>query len=136
MTNPKINNLLIPNVTRAKPKGQVENQKHLESSDPNEFKSLLQEKIQAQSPDQGIRLSIHASKRLEQRNMKIDAPELKKIKEGIEKLEQKGGQDSLLITSLGAYIVDVPNRTVVTAVDKESLQESVFTKIDSTIVLS
>ena len=51
------------------------------------------------------------------------------------KLKEKGGKESLIITSTGAYIVDVKNNTIVTAIDKENLKENIFTKIDSTILL-
>ena len=49
------------------------------------------------------------------------------------KLRAKGGKDSLVITDQAAYIVDVKNNKVVTAVDKGSMNENVFTKIDSTV---
>lgn len=133
MTNGKINNILIPNVTRSS--GTEKVQQPEKNVNPNEFSNLLQETIEAQQP-QGIKLSVHAAKRLQDRNMEVDGAELKKIQSGIDKLALKGGNDSLLITSKGAYIVDVPKRTIVTAIDKESISENVFTKIDSTVILN
>ncbi|MGB0454593.1 MAG: TIGR02530 family flagellar biosynthesis protein [Bacteriovoracaceae bacterium] len=136
MTNGNINNILIPNVNRANLKEQVTNDKK-SVENPDEFKSLLKEQLSGiEKQEQGIKLSVHAAKRLQERSMDVDAPELKKLKEGMEKLEKKGGQDSLLVTNKGAYIVDIPNRTIVTAIDKESLTENVFTKIDSTLILT
>jgi len=133
MTNGKINNILIPNVTR--PSNTEKVQQSEKNVNPNEFSSLLQETIEAQQP-QGIKLSVHAAKRLQDRNMEVDGAELKKIQSGIDKLASKGGSDSLLITSKGAYIIDVPKRTIVTAIDKDSISENVFTKIDSTVILN
>ena len=133
MTNGKINNILIPNVTRSSNSEKV--QQTEKNVNPNEFSSLLQETIEAQQP-QGIKLSVHAAKRLQDRNMEVDSAELKKIQSGIDKLALKGGSDSLLMTSKGAYIVDVPKRTIVTAIDKDSISENVFTKIDSTVILN
>lgn len=133
MTNGKINNMLIPNVTRTG--GSEKVQKTDKNVNPNEFSNLLQEKIDSQQA-QGIKLSVHAAKRLQDRNMDVDSSELKKIQSGIDKLALKGGNDSLLITSKGAYIVDVPKRTIVTAIDKDSISENVFTKIDSTVILN
>jgi hypothetical protein len=40
-----------------------------------------------------------------------------------------------VLTSKAAYIMDVPNSTIVTAMDKSKLGENVFTKIDSTLIL-
>ena len=54
----------------------------------------------------------------------------------MDKLKTKGGQDSLVITGKAAYIVDVPKNTIVTAIDKDSMSENVFTKIDSTILMN
>jgi flagellar operon protein len=51
-------------------------------------------------------------------------------------LKLKGGQDSLVITGKAAYIVDVSKNTIVTAIDKDSIGENVFTKIDSTILMN
>lgn len=133
MTNGNINNILIPNVTRTSTTDKV--QKKEGNANPNEFNDLLKETIESQQ-QQGIKLSVHAAKRLQDRNMDVDGAELKKIQSGIDKLALKGGNDSLLITSKGAYIVDVPKRTIVTAIDKDSINENVFTKIDSTVILN
>ena len=134
MTNGNINNILIPNVTRT---GRTEkvNKQVDKNANPNEFNNLLKETIESQQSE-GIKLSVHAAKRLQDRNMDVDGAELKKIQSGIDKLASKGGNDSLLITGKGAYIVDVPNRTIVTAIDKDSISENVFTKIDSTVILN
>ena len=134
MTNGNINNILIPNVTRTGNSSKV-SKKIEKDVNPNEFNNLLKETIESQQSE-GIKLSVHAAKRLQDRNMSVDGAELKKIQSGIEKLASKGGNDSLLITSKGAYIVDVPKRTIVTAIDKDSISENVFTKIDSTVILN
>jgi flagellar operon protein len=75
-------------------------------------------------------------KRLQERNMSLDREEFQKLQSAIEKLKTKGGQDSLVITGKGAYIVDVPKNTIVTAIDKDNIGENVFTKIDSTILMN
>ena len=45
------------------------------------------------------------------------------------------GPRSLVITNKAAYVVDVDKNTVVTAVDKNNMNENVFTKIDSTLFM-
>lgn len=74
-------------------------------------------------------------KRLQERNIELDGNEYMKLKEAIGKLRNKGGHDSLVITQKAAYVVDVDKNTVVTAVDKNNMNENVFTKIDSTIFM-
>ena len=101
------------------------------------FKDLLKKRFDSKkSVDQGVKLSGHAKKRLEERNLDFNANEYIKIKDAIDKLREKGGRDSLVVTEQAAYIVDVDNETVVTAMDKNDMAENVFTKIDSTLFLN
>ena len=142
MVDGKVNSLLIPNVSKLPKHTEVDNTELLKG-DPSEFKSLLNDKIQDKQGlpeelnvrNQGIKLSAHAQKRLQERNLEMDGAEFFKVKNGIQKLKSKGGQDSLIITKNAAYIVDVKNNTIVTAIDKGKVNENVFTKIDSTLII-
>ncbi len=129
--------MLIPNVSKL-PKHQNAG-KNLkgEKIDSAEFDNLLKERIAPQVPhgEKPISLSVHAAKRLKERNMDIDNDEFFKLRSAFKKLQEKGGQDSLVITEKGAYIVDVANQKVVTAIDKDNIAENVFTKIDSTVLV-
>lgn len=141
MANPKINNILIPNVTSLPSNKNVENTNKLKSGETSEFKGLLDGAIDQSQPqitkqDKGIQLSTHAMRRLQERNISIDKEEYAKLQTAMDRLKLKGGQDSLVITGKAAYIVDVPKNTIVTAIDKDSIGENVFTKIDSTILMN
>jgi flagellar operon protein len=59
-----------------------------------------------------------------------------KVKDAMSKLKDKGAKQSLVVTDKAAYIVDVKNNKLVTAVDKASMNENVFTKIDSTLFVN
>lgn len=137
----KINNILIPNVSKLPGQQKVDLKDKLGNEGrADEFKNLLQEQF-APTPapldpmvgQHGIRLSTHAAKRLQERDLQMDGNEFFKIKGAIEKLKSKGGRDSLVITNKAAYIVDVANNKIVTAIDKGNMAENVFTKIDSTL---
>ena len=141
MANPKINNILIPNVTSLPTNKNAENANKLKSGETSEFKGLLDGAIDQSAtgipPQQkGIQLSTHAMRRLQERNISIDKEEYTKLQTAMDRLKLKGGQDSLVITGKAAYIVDVPKNTIVTAIDKENIGENVFTKIDSTILMN
>jgi flagellar operon protein len=88
------------------------------------------------SESHGIHFSGHAKKRISERNLEVDSDEFLKLRSAMDKLKVKGGNDSLVVTSKAAYIVDVKNNTVVTALDKEQMSENVFTKIDSTMFIN
>ena len=131
-----INNILIPNVTKTNGQKKVDVSNRLsKNSEGSEFKNLLSE-IKEKPIHSGINLSTHAAKRLAERQIDFNGEEYLKVKEAITRLKAKGGKDSLVITDKAAYIVDVANEKVVTAVDKMSMNESVFTKIDSTVFMN
>ena len=136
MTNGKVNNILIPNVSKISSDKKVSlDNKLAKGVNESEFKSLLDEQVQGQGLNHGIQLSTHAAKRLQERNLSMDSDEFFKLKGAMDKLKTKGGQDSLVITDKAAYIVDVPKNRIVTAIDKNSILDNVFTKIDSTVIV-
>ena len=96
----------------------------------------MKKRVDQEASDTDIKLSGHAKKRLEERNLNFDGQEFLKIKEAIGKLKEKGGHDSLVVTDKAAYIIDVDKSTVVTAIDKADMSENVFTKIDSTYFIN
>ena len=137
----KVNNFLIPNVSSIPSESQkAEKANALKSGEKSEFKGLMDRELlqpQIKPTDIGpeIKVSTHATKRLQERNIELDGNEFMKLKEAMGKLRAKGGHDSLVITNKAAYVVDVDKNTVVTAVDKNNMNENVFTKIDSTIFM-
>lgn len=137
MTGGKINNFLVPNVSKLKGQQKVDLRDHLKKGSlPGEFDEVLKGKIdekQSAKELNEIQLSSHAVKRMKERNLEMDTNEYFKLKKAINTLKNKGGRDSLVITDKAAYIVDVNNNKVVTAIDKAKMSENVFTKIDSTL---
>lgn len=137
MANPKVNNMLIPNVSRIGGNREAELNRKVDTNAPSEFDGLLREQLEGLKPQsEGLSLSTHAARRLKERNLEMDASEYTKLKGAIDKLKTKGGQDSLVITGKAAYIVDVPNNRIVTAIDRDNMAENVFTKIDSTLIVN
>lgn len=141
----KVNPFLIPNVSSIPSEQQkIEKSNTLKPGEKSEFKGLVDQlgqtdirhpQIQKKDVGQEVNVSTHAMKRLQERNIELDGNEYMKLKEAIGKLKGKGGHDSLVITDKAAYVVDVDKNTVVTAVDRASMNENVFTKIDSTIFM-
>ena len=121
----------IKSLLRSKPLQKGEG-KRQSNQDPS-FTNFLEKEVQE---DKNVRFSKHAQKRLEERKVSMDGDEYLKLKEGIDKLKEKGGKDSLIVTNEAAYIVDVDNEMVVTAFDKDDMSENVVTKIDSTLFIN
>jgi len=80
-----------------------------------------------------VKFSNHALKRLESRNIQLSDNDLSKIQNAVEKAEAKGSKDSLVMMDKTAFIVNIPNKTVVTAIAVADSNESVFTNIDSVV---
>lgn len=106
------------------------------SNEQSEFEKILNEKSETKNNnDDGLKVSTHAMKRLQERSIEMDGDELLKLRDAVNKLKLKGGKESLVLTGKAAYIVDVPKNTIVTAMDKKNLADNVFTKIDSTLIM-
>jgi flagellar operon protein len=80
-----------------------------------------------------LKFSSHATKRLESRNIELDESTINKLQSAVEKAESKGSKDSLVMLNDTAFIVNIPNRTVVTALAKSDSEENIFTNIDSVV---
>ena len=104
-----------------------------ESRGPAFAEQLRRARDQASSG--GFTLSAHAQQRIEQRGISLNPAEQQLLNDALFQLESKGARDALLLRSDAAFIVNVPSRTVVTAVDTNELKERVFTQIDSAIML-
>lgn len=60
---------------------------------------------------------------------------MEKLKEGIQRIREKGGNDSVVLSGNRAYVVSVKNNTVVTVMEGKDLKENVFTNIDSMTIV-
>ena len=97
------------------------------------FQDVLRRKAQ---PEAGsLKFSKHAMGRLADRNIELDDSQLERLASGTRKAEQKGIRDSLVIVDSLAFIVNVPNQTVVTAMDSTQTDENIFTNINGAVIM-
>ena len=80
-----------------------------------------------------VKLSKHAQQRLEKRDIKLSSNEMEKINNAVQKAEAKGSKDSLVMMDNTAFLVNIPNKTVITAMSLAGANENVFTNIDSVV---
>jgi flagellar operon protein len=95
------------------------------------FGDLLKEKVVPQE----LKFSAHAETRIRSRGIKLDKELKQKLNEAVRNVASKGGKDALIMANESAFIVNVPSRTVVTALDSGILKDNVFTNIDSAAVI-
>lgn len=85
--------------------------------------------------EEPLKFSAHAKARLQSRNIDLNAEDMAQLQEAVKKVQAKGSKESLILSDKGAFLVSVENNTVITAMDRGSLKENVFTNIDSTIMI-
>lgn len=83
-----------------------------------------------------VQFSKHAEKRLNTRNIELSQADKSKLESAMGSLQKKGARDSLILMGELAFIVNVPSKTVVTAMTKDQMKEQVFTNIDSTMLMN
>jgi len=100
----------------------------INESESHSFQSILQKELRA------VKFSAHAQERLKSRNVEFSEQEMNKLERAVSRAEEKGSRDSLVMMDKVALIVNIKNRTVVTALDNQSMREHVFTNIDAAII--
>lgn len=95
------------------------------------FQEILEQRQNAGE----VRFSKHAAGRLADRNIELTKAQMERLTEGTAKAQQKGIKDSLVIVDDLAFIVNVPNHTVVTAMDQNDTTENIFTNIDGAVII-
>lgn len=114
-------NLYFQNV---KPEKTTESKKETVS-----FQEVLNAKV-----EQKVKFSKHANQRLENRNIALSEDQLERLNQGVGQARTKQIQESLVMMDNLAFIVNVKNNTVITAMEQgESGQ--VFTNIDGAVIV-
>lgn len=98
------------------------------------FAEILQEKQSAQKASE-LKFSKHAAMRLEHRNISLSPEQNERLEAGVQKASEKGINESLVVVDSLAFIVNIPNKTVVTAIDSQESQENIFTNIDGAVIV-
>jgi flagellar operon protein len=82
----------------------------------------------------GVQLSGHARARIERRGIELDQQTLARLQHGVDRAAAKGSRESVVLVDDVAFVVSVKARTVITAVDRASMRDHVFTNIDSAVI--
>lgn len=80
------------------------------------------------------KFSKHAENRLSERNIELSDKVMKRLSAGMQAAGQKGINESLVMVDQLAFIVNVKNQTVITALDKDDSNGNVFTNIDGAVI--
>ena len=97
------------------------------------FRQILEQTNSKQTSS--ITFSKHANERLSSRNINLDAEQIERLNRGIMQAKEKSINESLVMMDNIAFIVNVKNNTVVTAMDQTANDSNIFTNIDGAVIV-
>ena len=95
------------------------------------FAEILEQKKSAETGE--LKFSKHASERLVSRNIDLSESQKERLNHAVRAAEAKGIKESLVMMDNLAFIINVKNNTVVTAV--AGGEEKIFSNIDGAVVV-
>ena len=102
----------------------------LSNQDFSKILSGFEQKVGAEE----VKFSKHAANRLSDRNIELTEDQMQRLNRGKAQAGEKGINESLILVDQLAFIVNVPNNTVVTAMDSNETKDNIFTNIDGAVI--
>jgi flagellar operon protein len=134
------NELFIPKVGPV-PQRDISSRAPADKGGPG-FDRLLRDTLSGGGVEAGaapgsgpLKFSAHAMSRIKDRSISMGGDLMARLEKAVDTAAQKGAKESLILSEDAAFIVSVKNKTVITVVDRNSMNGNVFTNIDSTVVI-
>ncbi len=100
------------------------------------FAEELKKQLENQTENGGVRFSKHAMERISERRIDLtEGGRLDRLNKAVELAGEKGSEDALVIIDSTAFLVSVRNNKVITTLSAEDMPGSIFTNIDSTVIM-
>ena len=99
------------------------------------FKDIVKAKAGVVDKPQELKFSKHAANRLVDRNISLSDEQIERLNTASTKASEKGIRESLVLMDSLAFVVNIPNNTVITALDKSETNLNVFTNIDGAVII-
>ena len=99
------------------------------------FNDILKAKSLETADKSELRFSKHAANRLIDRNISLSDEQKQRLTDATVKAGEKGIKESLVLMDSLAFVVNIPNNTVITALDKSETDLNVFTNIDGAVIV-
>lgn len=81
-----------------------------------------------------LKFSKHADDRMADRNINLTSEQMQRLEDAAKRASEKGIKESLVIVDKMAFIVNVKNNTVITAMDQLENEGNIFTNIDGAVI--
>ena len=100
------------------------------------FGAMLQQELaKSQSPAQSVEFSKHAISRAQERGIEVTPDLMDQLAGSVIRAQAKGATNILAMDTEKAFIINVPNAKVITAITQEEMKENIFTNIDGAVFL-
>ncbi|OHD66382.1 MAG: hypothetical protein A2096_03610 [Spirochaetes bacterium GWF1_41_5] len=93
---------------------------------PGKFSGMLEEKLA---------ISRHAEQRLEKRGITISEDEKTRLGKAADQAKARGAKETLVLVNNKAFLINTSTKTMITAMDRNSMNGNIFTNIDSAVIL-
>ena len=80
-----------------------------------------------------LKVSAHAAARLRDRGVHMSNADWQNVGAAVDRASQKGARDAYVMYGQHGFVVNVANRTVITAMNQQ--EETVVTNVDSVVVI-
>lgn len=114
--------------------GQTEARRAQSAQEGGSFGAVLQQQLERSQTRQVV-FSKHALSRAEERGIEVTPTLLERLGDSVERAEAKGATNILALDQSLAFIVNVPNNRVITALSEAEMKDSIFTNIDGAVFL-
>jgi flagellar operon protein len=115
--------------------GQSQEKTAAAASQQSEFGTLFQKELDRQTQTQSVAFSKHAQARVEERGIDITPDLMDQLQGSLIRAQEKGATNILAMDAERAFIINVPNAKVITAMTQSEMKENVFTNIDGAVFL-
>jgi len=99
------------------------------------FGAMLQQELARQEQPQGVEFSKHAISRAQERGIEVTPDLMDQLAGSIIRAQAKGATNILAMDTEKAFIINVPNARVITAITQEEMKQNIFTNIDGAVFL-
>ena len=101
------------------------------------FGAMLQQELarSAAQPVQSVAFSKHAISRAEERGIQVTPDLMDQLAGSVIRAQAKGATNILAMDAEKAFIINVPNAKVITAITQEEMRQNIFTNIDGAVFL-
>ena len=120
----------LEQIERVQPVGRKESS--------GQFTAMLKREVERSTQEResfSVAFSKHARTRAEERGIEVTPTLMGQLASSVERASAKGATNILAFDATRAFIINVPNAKVITAISQEEMKENIFTNIDGAVLL-